>query len=66
MGIAGSPLRDRVIFLGLIKGQQKISLYQAADVFVLPTRHENFGLVLAEAMACGTPVVTTRGAPRSR
>jgi glycosyltransferase involved in cell wall biosynthesis len=54
-------LRDSVAFLGLVTGPQKISLYQAADVFVLPTRHENFGLVLTEAMACGTSVVTTRG-----
>ena len=54
-------LRDRVVFLGLVTGEQKVSLYQSADVFVLPTRHENFGLVLTEAMACGTPVVTTKG-----
>jgi len=38
-----------------------VSLYQAADVFVLPTSQENFGYVLIEAMACGTPVVTTKG-----
>ncbi len=54
-------LCDRVLFLGLVTGLQKVSLYQAADIFVLPTRHENFGLVLTEALACGTPVVTTRG-----
>ena len=48
-------------FLGMVRGAQKVSLYQAADVFVLPTYQENFGLVLAEAMAAATPVVTTRG-----
>jgi glycosyltransferase involved in cell wall biosynthesis len=51
-----------VEFLGMVQGVEKRSLYQAADVFVLPTHQENFGLVLAEAMACGTAVITTRGA----
>jgi glycosyltransferase involved in cell wall biosynthesis len=59
--VAKLGLRDHVVFLGLVTGVDKISLYRAADVFVLPTRHENFGLVLTEAMACGTPVVTTHG-----
>jgi glycosyltransferase involved in cell wall biosynthesis len=54
-------LVSRVRFLGLVTGEQKISLYQAADVFVLPTLQENFGLVLAESLACGTPVITTKG-----
>jgi glycosyltransferase involved in cell wall biosynthesis len=36
-------------------------MLQAAHLFVLPTRHENFGLAIIEAMACGTPVITTRG-----
>jgi glycosyltransferase involved in cell wall biosynthesis len=54
-------LEDVVTFLGLVTGMEKISLYQAADVFVLPTQQENFGLVLIEALAAGTPVVTTRG-----
>jgi len=54
-------LSDRVAFLGMVRGIAKISLYQAVDMLVLPTQQENFGLVLTEAMACGTPVVTTRG-----
>ena len=54
-------LEDIVSFLGLVKGVEKISLYQSADLFVLPTQHENFGLVLIEALAAGTPVLTTRG-----
>lgn len=51
----------KIKFLGMVQGQVKLSLYQAADVFVLPTHQENFGLVLPEALACGTPVITTRG-----
>jgi len=54
-------LKDQVSFVGHITGEDKISLYQAADLFVLPTSQENFGFVLIEALACGTPVITTRG-----
>jgi glycosyltransferase involved in cell wall biosynthesis len=54
-------LDDVVKFLGLVTGVPKVSLYQAADVFVLPTQQENYGLVLIEALAAGTPVLTTRG-----
>jgi glycosyltransferase involved in cell wall biosynthesis len=56
-----SGVGGAVHFLGMVRGAEKLSLYRAADVFVLPTSQENFGLVLVEAMACGTPVVTTRG-----
>ncbi len=54
-------IRDRVKFVGMVRGAEKLSLYQSADAFVLPTSQENFGIVLVEAMACGVPVVTTRG-----
>jgi glycosyltransferase involved in cell wall biosynthesis len=52
---------EHVHFLGMVTGRDKLSLYQAADVFALPTSQENFGYVLYESLACGTPVVTTRG-----
>ena len=48
-------------FLELVTGDEKLSLYRAADLMALPTHQENFGLVLPESLACGTPVVTTRG-----
>jgi len=50
-----------VHFLGLVTGTAKISLYQAARVLALPTSQENFGLVFPEALASGTPVITTKG-----
>jgi glycosyltransferase involved in cell wall biosynthesis len=54
-------LSDCIEFLGFVSGDIKTSLYKAADIFVLPTHQENFGIVLVEAMVCGTPVITTRG-----
>ena len=52
---------ELVIFLGLVVGELKLSLYAMADIFALPTQQENFGLVYPEAMLCGTPVITTKG-----
>ena len=51
---------DRVHQLGHVGGPLKLSLYRAADVFVLPSSQENFGFVQFEALACGTPVITTK------
>lgn len=51
----------RIEFVGQVTGATKLSMYQNADVFVLPTSQENFGLVLIEAMSCGTPIITTKG-----
>jgi rhamnosyl/mannosyltransferase len=52
---------DRVRFAGVLSDAEIIARYHAADVFVLPsvTRAEAFGMVQIEAMACGTPVVST-------
>jgi glycosyltransferase involved in cell wall biosynthesis len=55
LGVAAS-----VHFIGMIKGELKISLSQASDLYILPTYQENFGIALVEAMACGTPVITTK------
>jgi len=50
-------------FIGEVTDGPKWELYRKADVFVLPTRSENFGIVVAEALASGLPVITTREAP---
>jgi len=52
---------DKVHFLGMVKGEEKVSVYQNADLFVLPTSQENFGIVLIEALASKTPLITTKG-----
>lgn len=54
---------DMVEFVGSVFGDRKYDLYREADVFVLPTHSENFGIVVTEALACGTPVITTKGTP---
>jgi glycosyltransferase involved in cell wall biosynthesis len=53
-------LRERVRFLG--HRSDVLGLMQAADAFVMPASYEPFGLVLLEALACGTPVLTSRAA----
>lgn len=52
-----------VKFIGGVYGEEKWKLFREADCFVLPTHSENFGYVIAEALASGTPVITTKGAP---
>ncbi len=50
-------------FTGLVTGDRKEAIFAEADVFVLPTYSENFGIAVAEALARGVPVITTTGAP---
>jgi glycosyltransferase involved in cell wall biosynthesis len=63
--IAAHGLRDSVEMIGEVEGQDKWALYGSADLFVLPSLSENFGIVVAEALASGVPVVTTRATPWS-
>jgi glycosyltransferase involved in cell wall biosynthesis len=52
-------LTDRVIFTGMLRGRDKIAALVDAAVLALPSYHENFGIVVAEALAAGTPVVVS-------
>jgi glycosyltransferase involved in cell wall biosynthesis len=54
---------DEVELRGPVDDEDKWQLYRAADLFVLPSHSENFGLVVAEALASAVPVITTRGTP---
>lgn len=54
---------DSVSYVGPMDGPAKWALYGSVDLFVLPTYSENFGMVVAEALACGVPVITTKAAP---
>jgi glycosyltransferase involved in cell wall biosynthesis len=52
-------LERRVIFLGYLDHSKIVPFYHAAEVFVYPSLFETFGLTLLEAMACGTPVISS-------
>lgn len=59
VGPLEKDLRERyptVRWLGVLPRAELAQVYAAADVFVMPSRHETFGLVMLESMACGTPV----------
>jgi glycosyltransferase involved in cell wall biosynthesis len=55
----------RVEFPGPIYGDKKLQAYRDADLYVLPSYSENFGMTVAEALAMGTPAIVSRGAPWS-
>jgi glycosyltransferase involved in cell wall biosynthesis len=48
---------DKVVFAGHIRESEKVAHYNLADVYVMPSTGEGFGIVLIEAAACGVPVV---------
>lgn len=61
--ITSKKLQDCVEIIPPVFGKDKHKLYCESSLFVLPTYSENFGMVVAEALACGVPVVTTNGTP---
>ncbi|MBS1712895.1 MAG: glycosyltransferase [Armatimonadetes bacterium] len=54
---AALGIADRIVWPGMLTGDAKWGAYKTAEAFVLPSHQENFGIVVAEALACGTPVV---------
>ena len=58
--IAALALTDRVTLAGELAGDPLAALYARADVFVLASHLEGYGMALAEALACGLPIISTR------
>lgn len=54
LGVGG-----RIHWPGMLQGDAKWGAYRGAEAFILPSHQENFGVVVAEALACGTPVLLT-------
>lgn len=56
---SSSGISDKIIFLGSVPDEEKFQYLSASDIYVLPSLHEGFGIVLVEAMRCGLPIVAT-------
>jgi len=52
-------IREKVIFAGMLNGRERIEALVDADVLALTSYQENFGIVVIEALACGTPVIVS-------
>jgi glycosyltransferase involved in cell wall biosynthesis len=61
--IDAAGLAEHVCIVPAVAGDEKWRLFKSAELFILPSHTENFGIAIAEALACGLPVITTRGTP---
>jgi glycosyltransferase involved in cell wall biosynthesis len=59
--IQNSKLDKVTTIAGFVRGEKKLGLLQDADIFILPSYYENFGIAVAEAMTVGVPVVISNG-----
>ncbi len=55
--VADLGLGDAVTLAGFVPDEDLVAFYQACDMFAMPSRHEGFGIVFIEALACGRPVL---------
>jgi len=55
-----SGIADRIVWTGMLRDTMKWSALAAAEVFALPSHQENFGIAVAESLACGVPVLISR------
>jgi glycosyltransferase involved in cell wall biosynthesis len=65
-GLAASLGVERARFVGELRGDAKTEALSQAELFILPSYSENFGVAVAEALAAGTAAIVTRGAPWPR
>lgn len=61
--VAQLGLAEAIEILPPVFGEDKVKLYQESALFCLPSYSENFGMVIAEAMSCGVPSITTNATP---
>lgn len=56
-----SSKNDKIIFYGKLKKEELLKLYRNSDIFVLPSKHETFGIVYIEAMSQSLPIIYSKG-----
>ena len=61
--VAAAGLEGVISFVGHVEGRAKRALFLSANLFVLPTQSESFGMAIAESLSYGVPVLTTTAAP---
>jgi signal transduction histidine kinase/glycosyltransferase involved in cell wall biosynthesis len=61
--LAARGVLSKTLFVGSVRGEDKRNLLSSCDVFVQPSFQENFGITIAEALAAGRPVITTKATP---